>query len=48
MTEKEFVQQVRALGGRAFIVGGWVRDKLRGVVPHDKDYMVSGLREAEC
>lgn len=47
MTEKEFVQQVRALGGRAFIVGGWARDKLRGVVPHDKDYMVSGLREAD-
>ena len=47
MTEAEFAQKVRELGGRAFIVGGWVRDRLRGVKPHDKDYMVSGLSEMD-
>lgn len=47
MQEKEFVARVREAGGRAFIVGGWVRDQIRGVVPHDKDYMVSGLTEAK-
>lgn len=46
MKEMEFVKKVRQLGGRVFIVGGWVRDKIRGVEPHDKDYMVSGLTEA--
>jgi len=46
LTEVAFAAQVRALGGRAFIVGGWVRDQLRGVTAHDKDYMVSGLVEA--
>lgn len=28
-----------------YIVGGWVRDHLRGVTPHDKDYMVAGITE---
>lgn len=43
MTEREFAEKVRELGGRVFLVGGWIRDKLRGIAAHDKDYMVSGL-----
>lgn len=47
MTEKEFVQKVRDRGGRAFLVGGWVRDQFRGEVPHDKDYMIAGMAESD-
>ncbi|BAL82732.1 putative tRNA nucleotidyltransferase [Selenomonas ruminantium subsp. lactilytica TAM6421] len=36
---------VRAAGARVFIVGGWVRDFLRQVPAHDKDYMVAGIDE---
>lgn len=43
MQEAEFADRLRQAGGRIFLVGGWVRDKCRGAVPHDKDYMVSGL-----
>ncbi len=43
VTEREFADAVRGLGGRVFLVGGWVRDHLRGIAAHDKDYMVSGL-----
>ena len=43
MEEKEFVEKIRQAGGRIFIVGGWVRDTLRGAVPKDKDYVVVGL-----
>ncbi|MDR3166010.1 MAG: hypothetical protein LBU13_10585, partial [Synergistaceae bacterium] len=45
MTEGEFARAVQEAGGRAFIVGGWVRDSLRGVRPHDRDYLVTGLAE---
>ncbi|MDR0654264.1 MAG: hypothetical protein LBG12_13300 [Synergistaceae bacterium] len=45
MTEDEFARSVREAGGRAFVAGGWVRDNLRGTVPHDKDYVVTGLAE---
>ncbi|MDR1965725.1 MAG: hypothetical protein LBQ36_03370 [Synergistaceae bacterium] len=45
MDEAEFAETVEAAGGRAYIVGGWVRDALRGAVPHDKDYVVAGLSE---
>lgn len=47
MREAEFAQKIRQAGGRAFLVGGWVRDRCRGAVPHDKDYMVSGLTAAQ-
>ncbi len=40
------MEKVRSCGGRIFIAGGWVRDKLRGAVPKDKDYVISGLAEA--
>jgi tRNA nucleotidyltransferase (CCA-adding enzyme) len=45
LTEGEFARAVHEAGGRAFIVGGWVRDRLRGVRPHDRDYVVTGLAE---
>ena len=47
MKEEEFAERVRAGGGRLFIVGGWVRDSLRGAVPKDKDYLISGLAEKD-
>ncbi|MCI6159528.1 MAG: HD domain-containing protein [Selenomonadaceae bacterium] len=43
MLEPNFVQDIAELGGRCFLVGGWVRDHIRGVPAHDKDYMVSGV-----
>ncbi|MDR1944146.1 MAG: hypothetical protein LBQ19_04915 [Synergistaceae bacterium] len=46
MKEAEFVERVDGAGGRAFIVGGWVRDRVMGVAPRDKDYLVTGV--AEC
>lgn len=45
MTEEAFVEAVRRAGGRVFLVGGWVRDRFRGVPAHDKDYVVCGLNE---
>jgi tRNA nucleotidyltransferase (CCA-adding enzyme) len=45
LTEGEFARSVREAGGRAFVAGGWVRDRLRGVPPRDKDYVVAGLAE---
>lgn len=46
MKEAEFVDGVRAAGGRVFIAGGWVRDFFRGAVAKDKDYVLAGLSEA--
>lgn len=43
LREADFAARLREAGGRVFLVGGWVRDKCRGAVPHDKDYMVAGL-----
>ena len=43
MTEREFSTRIAAAGGTAYIVGGWVRDWLRGKAPHDKDYVVVGI-----
>lgn len=45
MRESEFVATLRAAGARVFVVGGWVRDRLRGVPAADKDYVVSGIEE---
>ena len=47
MKEEEFARRLRAAGARVFVVGGWVRDYVRGVTPHDKDYMVSGITEQQ-
>ena len=45
ITEQYFTEQLNQAGAKAYIVGGWVRDRLRGVTPHDKDYMVAGITE---
>ncbi|MEG1911835.1 MAG: hypothetical protein RR091_05030 [Cloacibacillus sp.] len=43
MTQKEFFQAVKAAGGRAYLVGGAVRDGLMGRFVHDRDYVICGL-----
>lgn len=45
MTEIEFAEKIFNGGGRAYLAGGAVRDKIRGVIAHDKDYCVTGLNE---
>lgn len=45
MKEQEFVQKIHDAGGKAYIAGGWPRDRLRGVPAQDKDYVVTGLTE---
>ena len=45
MTEREFVAAVNSAGGNVYVVGGFVRDMLRGVPPKDKDYCVTALEE---
>lgn len=45
MTENEFAVLINEAGGKLYLVGGWVRDKIRGVAPKDKDYMIAGLSE---
>ncbi len=50
MTELEFARRAAAAGGRAYIVGGWVRDRVRGVpagASHDRDYVLEGFSPAE-
>lgn len=42
MDEKKFFEKIKKIGGRAYIVGGWVRDLVMGLDSHDKDYMVAG------
>jgi len=43
MTESEFAKKINSLGGTAYLVGGAVRDKFRGVTAHDKDYCITGI-----
>ncbi len=45
MTEIEFLRKVTEIGGTAYVAGGWVRDRLMGRCPHDKDYVVCGINE---
>ena len=45
MTEQEFAKKIGEAGGKAYLVGGAVRDKFRGVAAHDRDYCVTGLDE---
>ncbi len=47
MTEKDFVHKINLIGGKAYLVGGAVRDKFRGVEAHDKDYCVTGINESD-
>ncbi len=45
MKEEDFVKMVEDASGKVYIVGGWVRDKLRKALPHDKDFVVTGLKQ---
>ncbi len=45
MTELDFAKKIHGLGGRAYLVGGAVRDKFRNVTAHDNDYCVTGIAE---
>lgn len=45
MTEKDFAKKIDNLGGTAYLVGGAVRDKFRGVKAHDRDYCICGVDE---
>ena len=47
MQESVFVDRLRNIGGKVYLVGGAVRDKFRKVTAHDKDYCVTGLTETE-
>jgi tRNA nucleotidyltransferase (CCA-adding enzyme) len=47
MTEREFAARIAALGGTAYIAGGWVRDYLRGVAAKDKDYVIEGVAKTD-
>jgi tRNA nucleotidyltransferase (CCA-adding enzyme) len=40
-------EAARARGGRAVVVGGWVRDRLLGIVSKDVDVEVFGVEEGE-
>lgn len=46
MEENVFVARLRNAGAHVYIVGGWVRDLVRGAHPKDKDYMITGIDEA--
>ena len=41
----DIARAIRAAGGRAFIVGGWVRDRLRGESSKDVDIEVYGIHQ---
>jgi tRNA nucleotidyltransferase (CCA-adding enzyme) len=43
LREEDFSRAVERAGGAAYIVGGFVRDVMRGVPPHDRDYVVAGV-----
>ncbi len=42
----ELARRIEAAGGRIVVVGGWVRDALRGRPSHDLDLEVFGLADA--
>ena len=43
MRQEEFVKAVEGAGGTVYLVGGWVRDHIRGATPRDKDFVITGL-----
>lgn len=43
----ECAKKIKEKGGRLYLVGGAVRDKLLGLEPHDRDYCVTGLSQDE-
>lgn len=42
---KGFAKRIKEMGGTVYIVGGYVRDSLRGKQPNDKDFVVTGITE---
>lgn len=47
MNEQDFCNSVALIGGKTYIVGGWVRDYLRNVIAKDKDYVITGVTEED-
>ena len=47
MTEAAFVEQIHSAGARVFRVGGCVRDRFRGVLAKDVDYVLTGMTEEQ-
>lgn len=47
MNEIEIARKIEEKGGRLYLVGGAVRDKIMGSVAQDKDYCVTGLDAEE-
>ena len=47
MDEATFVEKIIDIGGKVYLVGGAVRDKIRGVEAHDKDYCTAGITEKD-
>lgn len=43
MTIVEIAKKIKQAGGILYLVGGALRDKLRGVIPVDEDYCVTGF-----
>jgi tRNA nucleotidyltransferase (CCA-adding enzyme) len=47
LQEKIFCEKICKAGGQLYIAGGWVRDKIRGVLAKDKDYVVAAIDELD-
>lgn len=47
MQEKNFCEKICKAGGQLYIAGGWVRDKIRGALAKDKDYVVAAMEEVD-
>lgn len=43
MNESEFFKKIEEAGGRGYLAGGAVRDKVMGRAAHDSDYLVCGM-----
>lgn len=41
----DFAQKIVSLGGRAYLVGGCVRDEIMWKTPHDHDFVIVGVSE---
>lgn len=46
MREQDFLRLIDSIGGKTYVVGGWVRDKIMNREPCDKDYAVVGVAES--
>ena len=47
MKEATFIKKVNDIGGKAYLVGGAVRDTFRKVEAQDKDYCITGVTESD-